>query len=405
MLLMPPGSAKSTYATLLFPAWWIAQHPRTSVLTTCNTAALAERFGRGVRSLLTDHALLLDIALQPGARAADRFITSSGTDYYGTGVQSTIMGRRADLVLIDDPIRSSLEAGTRAARDKLWDWYCSELVTRLKPNARIVLVMTRWHQDDLAGRLLSQGDWRTIRLPALAEEGDELAREPGEALWPDWEDRDALLAKQATLGEFKFAAMFQQSPLPETGRTFDLTNLQFVDSPPEGKAVRAWDFAGSIKVDNDPDWTVGLKLIRDECNGYVIQDIRRARVPARELAPLIEEVARCDGPAVTIGLPRDPGQAGLFQVSALTRILAGYRVVSSREVGSKQARAEPVASQMAVGNISIVRAAWNDSLIDELALFPHGKKDDQVDALARAFEMLVPCEATSQFVNVSILGR
>jgi hypothetical protein len=207
MLLMPPGSAKSSYASELFPAWWMARHPRGAVIAASHTASLAEHLGRRVRGLLSVHGARLGLTLRDDAHAAGRFATEGGGEYFAIGVRGAVTGRRADLALIDDPIASFADAASRAARDHLWDWYRSELVTRLKPKAAIVLVMTRWHCDDLAGRLLEQPGWTVLRLPALAEEGDPLGREPGAALWPGWEDRAALLAKRDALGEPSFAAM------------------------------------------------------------------------------------------------------------------------------------------------------------------------------------------------------
>jgi hypothetical protein len=193
--------------------------------------------------LLVEHSRYLGVKMRDDARAAGSFVTEGGGEYFGVGVSGAVTGRRADLALIDDPVRSLAEAESFSAREQLWDWFRSELVTRLKPHGRIVLVMTRWHVDDLAGRLLAQGGWRSLRLPALAEAEDPLGRLPGEALWPAWENREALLEKQGMLGERQFSALFQQMPLTETGYLFDPRLLAVVDIVPVGTAVRAWDLA------------------------------------------------------------------------------------------------------------------------------------------------------------------
>ena len=221
MLLLPPGSAKSTYASKIFPAWWLSQHPTSAVIAACHTARLAEHFGRGVKRLLDEHSTRLGVKLRGDARATGRFMTQRGGEYFGIGVQGAVTGRRADLALIDDPIRSFADAESFSAREHLWEWFRSELVTRLKPQGRIILVMTRWHDDDLAGRLIERGGWTVLRLPALAEAGDLLGRAPGDALWPQWEDRAALEEKRALLGEKHFNALFQQSPMRDGGQLFD----------------------------------------------------------------------------------------------------------------------------------------------------------------------------------------
>ncbi len=405
MLLMPPGSAKSTYASLLFPAWWLARHPTTSVITASHTAGLAEHFGRGVRTLLDEHGARLDITVRQDARAAGRFLTEYGGEYFAIGVHGAVTGRRADLALIDDPIRSRIDAENPAARERLWNWYRTELVTRLKPNARTLLVMTRWHTDDLAGRLIAQGGWTVLRLPALAESLDPMDRQPGEALWPEWEDCQALLEKQETLGERGFAALFQQAPQAEGGRLFDLSQIPIIDLMPVGVAVRAWDLAGVGEGHGDPDWTAGVKLLRDDAGRYVVEDVCRVRKPSAEINALVLDVAKQDGEAVLVALPRDPGQAGLYQISVLTAALAGFRVLSSPEAGPKLLRAERVASQIGVGNLSLKRGRWNTAFLEELAAFPHGKKDDQVDALSRAFGILITNQRSAHYTSLPFLGR
>jgi predicted phage terminase large subunit-like protein len=405
LLLLPPGSAKSTYASVLFPAWWMARHRRGAVIAASHTASLAEHFGRRVRGLLTDHSARLDVTLRADTHAAGRFATAAGGEYFAIGVRGAVTGRRADLALIDDPIASFADAASRAARDRLWDWFRTELVTRLKPNAAIVVAMTRWHCDDLAGRLLEQPGWTVLRLPALAEDDDPLGRDPGDALWPGWEDRAALLAKRETLGESSFAAMYQQAPLPETGTLFDVSQLAVVDTAPAGPAVRGWDLACSTRVENDPDWTVGVLLARDGPNRFVIDDVRRARVGPEALDGFILDVARQDGAEVRISLPRDPGQASGYQIMNLVGALAGYTVHASAETGSKPARAGGIASQVAAGRVRLRRGPWNRDFLEELARFPHGRKDDQVDALARAFALLAPVDKPARFVPLPIMGR
>ncbi len=405
MLLLPPGSAKSTYASRFFPAWWMARQPQSSVIMACHTARLAEHFGRSIRGLLEEHSGRLGLQVRTDARAAGRFVTDRGGEFFGIGVHGAVTGRRADLALIDDPVRSFVDAESFTAREHLWDWFRSELVTRMKPQGRMVLVMTRWHVDDLAGRLMAQGGWATLRLPALAEPYDQLGRDPGEALWPEWEDRAAIEAKRAMLGERQFAALFQQQPLREGGQVFDARGLRVVDSVPEGVTVRAWDLAGTADTSGDPDWTVGVRLVRDAGGAVFIDDVVRFRAASGDVAGRIRAVAEMDGLGVAVGLPQDPGQAGKSQIMFLTQMLAGFRVVASPETGSKSLRALPVASQISNGALSMRRAAWNAVFLDELASFPQGRKDDQVDALARAFTMLLSVGGPARFSTTSFLSR
>jgi predicted phage terminase large subunit-like protein len=411
MVQMPPGSAKSTYASILYPAWWFTQHPKHSIIAASHTAGLATYFGRRARSIIGEEAHWLGYDIAVRDRASSHWSTSSGGEYYSVGIRGAIIGRRADLAIIDDPVKSQAEADSAVHRDRIWDWFRSDLIPRLKPKARIVLMMTRWHQDDLCGRLLAQdpNEWRCVRLPALAEEGDQLDRSPGEPLWPEWEDIQALLRRRASVGERGWLAQFQQSPRPDSGTLFKVSCLEFIDAVPPGPpvpVVRAWDLAATTATGrNDPDWTVGVKLMRHASGRYTVLDVVRLRGTSREMEDSIAVAARVDGRTVTIGLPMDPGQAGKSQVAYLTRQLAGHHVISSRETGAKTTRAAPVASQIEAGNVTLVRANWNHAFVEELRDFPFGRKDDQVDALSHAFDMLLDIPTPARTLAVPYLGR
>jgi predicted phage terminase large subunit-like protein len=275
----------------------------------------------------------------------------------------------------------------------------------------MVLIMTRWHRDDLGGQLLARArsDWRVIRLPALAEANDPLGRSEGAALWPDWESHALLVQKRSLIGERAWAALFQQDPQPISGRLFAADRLVIVDRAPSDRltaVVRAWDLAATGATGkNDPDWTVGLKLGQQPDGRYVVLDVRRIRGSPREVEELVVETARLDGTKVIVGIPEDPGQAGKSQMSYLTRQLAGYSVVAARETGSKATRAMPIASQLEAGNVTAVEGDWNQVLTDELRDFPYGRKDDQVDALVRAFTTLTNLRSPTKMISLPIFNR
>lgn len=410
MVQMPPGAAKSTYTSMLFPAWWFGRHPRSQVIAACHTWSLAAHLGRRVRNTIVQHGEALGIGLTAGSRAATEFALASGGEYFAAGVRGPITGRRADLILIDDPIKSWAEADSRNARDALADWYRGELMARLKPKGRIVLIMTRWHEDDLAGRLLRQDDpWTVLRLPALAEAADPLGRPPGEALWPEWEDAAAIARKRQAVGERAFAALYQQQPRSDEGRLFDLSRISMLEAAPVvRRQVRAWDLAATAPAPGrDPDYTVGLKLGETESGRFVVLDVIRRRARAAEVEALLVETARLDGAQTVIALAQDPGQAGVAQVAYLTRSLSGFQVVATPETGAKLTRAMPAAAQIDSGNLEMLRAPWADVLLAELRAFPDGEKDDQVDALSRAVATLATrvAAAPSRRINIPYLLR
>jgi predicted phage terminase large subunit-like protein len=397
LVLMPPGSAKSTYTSIIFPVWWFMQHPRSSVISASHTAALVEHFSHRIQALIDEHRQRIGFDLLTDDRTAAHWQTSAGGEYFAVGVRGAITGRRADLAIIDDPIKSMGEADSPKHRQHVWDWYTAELMTRLKPDARVVIVMTRWHEQDLGGQLIARSseDWRVLRLPAIAEDQDPIGRPSGAPLWPEWETLDALHKKQTVVGSRIWSALFQQSPHPSTGRLFKVGELRSVleqpsPRPSSERGVRAWDLAATPdSAHHDPDWTVGLKLVVDEEGRYLVDHVVRIRGNYRAVQDVVVSTARSDGYSVVISLPIDPGQAGKSQIAQLSSLLAGHRIYTSREQGSKLSRALPVAAQIEAGNVAIRIGPWNQAFIDELITFPQGTKDDQVDALSRAFMTLL----------------
>jgi predicted phage terminase large subunit-like protein len=406
MLLMPPGSAKSTYASVVFPAWYLLNHPKARIIAACHTDSLAAHFGRRVRSLVLRHGPGKRDGLARDDRSAGRFSTLRGASYFATGVRGPLMGQRGELIVIDDPIKSAADAESGLARDALWDWFRAELTTRLTPGGKIVLVMTRWHEDDLAGRLLASGDgWLTLKMPALAEADDEFGRAEGSPLWPEWENAEALARRRRAVGPRAWASLYQQAPRTEAEALFQTGRIGVLESEPAcRRVVRAWDLAATAAAEGrDPDWTAGIKLGRTDAGGFVVLDVRRFRGGPHEVAETIAQTAKLDGREVAIGLPQDPGQAGKQQVAWLTGLLAGFRVTAGPETGSKITRAGPAAAQVEAGNLAVVRALWNRPFLDELRDFPGGRKDDQVDALARALAMLA--DAPARRLQLAIFGR
>ena len=423
MLFLPPGSAKSTYASVLFPAWYLAQGDGLRVIGASYGASLAETFSGRVQRVIRDHAGALGYELE--REAVDRWTTSRGGEYLASGVGGPIAGFRADLAIIDDPVKSQEEADSERYRDRTWEWYLSDLRPRLRPGGRIVLITTRWHEDDLAGRILlhSPGDWRVLKLPAIAEDDDPLGRAPGEPLWgddPNYRYDAAILEARENYektGNLRaWYALYQQSPRALEGSVFRVDRLVVVDDPPPPEViqppvvpgghlfgpllkqshprtrfrsrVRAWDLAATAPGGSgDPDWTVGVLLSELEDGRWLVEDVRRERGGPEMVERLIRETAAMDGRDVTVRLPID-GPAGKMQVSYLTRRLAGLSVVSDRETKSKATRAMPVAAQVNAGNVMVLRRQWTRAFIEELRSFPAGVHDDQVDALAAAFNVL-----------------
>jgi predicted phage terminase large subunit-like protein len=409
MVQMPPGSAKSTYVSVLFPAYFFARHAGAQIIATAHTASLAEHFGRQLRRTIAEHGEKLGLALAKETKAAGRFSLLDGGTYFAAGVRGPITGRRADLILIDDPIKSWAEAESLVYRDALYEWYRAELIARLRPNGRVVLLMARWHEDDLAGRLMAKGSgWQNLTLPALAELGDPLGRDIGEPLWPEWQGAEAIATIRNEVGERAFTALYQQKPRRSNSALFKTWTISILaEAPPVVRTIRAWDLAATLpSAGRNPDYTVGLKLGVTEDSRLVVLDIIRMRESPAQVHAKILATAQADGTGAIVALPKDPGQAGAAQIAIFTRELIGYQVISSPETGAKVTRAMPAATQMDAGNIYFIAAPWNEAFIAELREFPDSDKDDQVDALSRAVNTLATTDSTnSKLLRIPLLGR
>jgi len=411
MVLMPPGSAKSTYASVIFPAWWFTKYPNSSIIAASHSASLAQNFSRKVKTLIDSHGSPLGFTTARAANTAAHWRTTSGGEYLALGVRGAIAGLRADLVIIDDPVKCLADAESPRQRNHIWEWYKSDIIPRLKPKGKVLLIMTRWHPEDLGGQLIDNApqDWRVLRLPALAEHNDPLGRSIGEPLWPNWESGAELLKKRDLIGSRAWASLYQQSPVPTLSQLFLTERISIADGmniDPTGSTIRAWDLAATFSARNgDPDWTVGLKLQCSPDNKYFVLDIVRIRGTPSQVEETIKQTAQTDGRHVKISLPEDPGQAGKSQIAYLTRQLAGFHVHSSRETGSKETRAMPVAPQIEAGNLFLKKSHWNNIFLEELRSFPWGSKDDQVDALSRAFNILSEQRQPTKSVNLNLLRR
>ncbi len=409
MVQMPPGAAKSTYGSVLFPAYFFSQHPGQQIIATAHTASLAAYFGRRARAVIVEHGDALGLKLRAQSRAAGEFSLESGAEYFAAGVRGPITGRRADLILIDDPIKSWAEAESEVARDALYDWYRAELTARLKPHGRVVLMMTRWHQRDLAGRLMEASeDWTCLKLPALSTGRDALGRAEGAALWPEWQDERALARRKLEVGERAFLAMYQQNPQPPGAAMFNLKNIRILaEAPRVVRAIRAWDLAATAAGHGtNPDFTVGLKLGLVADGALVVLDVIRRRGTPSEIEALIIGAAKTDGTATMVALPQDPGQAGVAQVADLRAKMSAYHVHATPERGNKELRAHLAATQIDGGNIALVAAPWNDAFLSELAAFPGAAKDDQVDALSRAVNTMATTRGQpARMMTIPMIGR
>ena len=385
-IFMPPGSAKSTYTSALFPPWYLAQNPAKMVIAASHTAELAERWGRRVRNLVAEHGPRLGFFIAADNQAAGRWATSADGEYYAAGVGGSITGRRADLVVIDDPVRSREDAESETVREKVWDWYRADLITRLKPGAAVVLVQTRWHEDDLAGRILAAegdkkdgGQWEVIRLPALAELLDPLGRAPGAALWPEWEGVEQLERKRSIIGPRDWSALYQQRPTAEDGTYFKKEWFRTYKEAPDRLTIyMSGDFA---VTEGGGDFTeLAVWGVDQFDNVYALDWWSGQASSDRWAAEFIRLIKRWK-PVTFIGEAGPIRRAMEPLLGRMMRDERAYAVIEWLSSGNdKAANARPLQAFMANGRFHFPSTDWAERVQDQMLRFPDGKYDDAVDA-------------------------
>jgi predicted phage terminase large subunit-like protein len=392
MVFMPPGSAKSTYTSDLFPPWFLAQGRDRSIIAASNTADLAQSFSRRVRARVREHGPLLGYGLD--REAEELWTTTNGGQYRAAGVGGVITGLRADLAVIDDPIRSREDADSENRRNRVWEWFQDDLTTRLRPGAGVVLVQTRWHEDDLAGRLLEREAkrWRVLSLPAIAEVPDDpLGRAPGDPLWGDDEYGygDDLLRKRQTADARTWAALYQQRPAPAEGSLFRREWLKR-EAPPPRDRMRVYGASDYAVTSDGGDYTVHVVLGMDPAGRLHLLDVWRAQASAD-----VWVEAFCDLVAKwrPLAWAEENGQIKSGVGPFLDRRMRERQTFTSRRQfptrGDKAVRAQSIIGRMALDGLRLrPDAPWIADLEAELLTFPAGKHDDQVDALGLAGQLL-----------------
>ena len=405
MVFMPPRHGKSELISKWFPAWFLGRHPKLKIIHTSYEAHFSQDWGAKARDILIEHGnTVFGKTVKKDKRAVANWQTVEGGGMTCTGAGGPITGKGADLFIIDDPIKNDEEAFSARMREKQWDWWRSTARSRLQKNGSVVLIQTRWHEDDLAGRMIRESteDWRVINFPALAEENDILGREVGETLCPELISQKEMETNKLEAGEYFWNALYQQRPSPLSGGIFkrswvktyekegDLYGLEasgFV-SEQDCYIVSTVDLAASVKESADytviSTWAVTLK--RD----LILLDCIRERLEGPDQLHMIRNVARRMRPA-WIGIEK----AGYQMTAIQTLLREGFPIRELIPDRDKVARAIPAAARMEAGLVFFPKVAhYLDTIIHELMVFPNGKHDDFVDTFGYAardlFENVMP---------------
>lgn len=410
MVFLPPQHGKSSLISLYFPAWYIGRHPDKYIVLASYEATFAASWGGRARDIIRDYGLeLFGVSLDVHRQASDWWWTSDGGYMLSAGVGGPITGKTASVAIIDDPIKNAEEANSAIDRQHKWEWLQSTLYTRLEQDASIILIMTRWHEDDLAGRLLSQMDkggesWTVISLPAIAEDDDPLGRRQGDPLWPEKKDKNFLEAQQRAMGPYYWQAQYQQHPTPIGGGLFKRDWFRYIIVEDqsyviEGKLIPIKECRRFVIVDlafserKSADYTVLASWAVTPDDDLLLLDIIRVRLED-ELMAVAEGTDINDTGLLRVlwDLWRSfkPGWIGIEKTSIKLSLIEyakkkGLPIRDLMPDKDKVSRAQSAIAKMSAGGIYFLRgASWLKEYEDELLSFPYGAHDDQVDVTSYA---------------------
>lgn len=395
MLFMPPRHGKSEMVTVRYAAWRLLRDPHLRIVIASYSQKLASSFSRKVRSIYTNTPYVepdSDLVVN----AVDEWETKSGGGVKAVGVGAGITGFGADLIIIDDPVKSRAEAESKNQRDNVWEWFTDDLTTRLEVDGSIILIQTRWHEDDLAGRLLARAEsdtellskkdrWKVVSMPAIANEDDP---ERHKALCPARFPLKKLLEKREQMGSYSFAALYQQSPIPSEGALFKREWFTRIvnEAPPGLRWFRGYDLAVSKKT--SADYTASFRVALDKRSGDLyIADGFRARMEFPDQRKFIVGRIRDEGDTrhgIEEALHGQAFVQELWRDERLSKfVFSGVRVTTD-----KYTRALTWANRAEAGKVVLVRGRWIDAFLDEVTHFPNSAHDDQVDAVSLAVQMM-----------------
>jgi predicted phage terminase large subunit-like protein len=405
MVFMPPRHGKSNAITIRFPAWYLEKRPEDRVIVGAYNQTLANKFSRQTRKIATER-----LALSKERTAVEDWETEAGGGLRAVGVGGGITGQGGNLIIIDDPVKNREEANSQAYRDKVWDWYTDDLSTRMEPGAAIILIMTRWHQDDLAGRILASEDgpnWTVINLPALAEIGedgelDELGRKEGEALCPERYDVKALLDIKRVLGA-SFQSLYQQRPSAVEGEIWKREWWKYYKQLPPGPCLtlHSWDTAFKAKQRNDPWGCVILKVYK---TGIYVTFRLNQKMETPDGKRAIRNVNAMDPANVILIEDKASGQNIVQELRRDTTLpIIAFNIGTN----DKEERARLATPTVEAGQVFLPEdAPWLVEFIDQMATFPNGKHDEDSDIIAQAIIWIQQQQKPRSYsTHVNFMGR
>lgn len=388
---MPPRHTKSEFASYLLPAWFLGKFPEKKIIQTAHTAELAVGFGRKVRNLVSseDYKKVFGTQLSSDSKAAGRWNTDKGGDYFAIGVGGAVTGKGADLLIIDDP-HSEQEAkqGNPAVYDAVYEWYTSGPRQRLQPGGAIIVVMTRWSKKDLTGQILKNSskdgtdDWEIIEFPAILPSGTPL--------WPGFWKKEELESIKAEIPVAKWEAQYQQNPTSEEGAIVkrEYWKIWEGESPPPCQyIIQSWDtaFETSNRADYSACTTWGV-FDREDRHGnmvpnIILLDALKQRMEFPDLKRKAVELYREWNPDTTIIEKRAAGAPLVYELRKAGVPVSEYTPYKGQD---KISRVNAVVDLFASGMVWRPDRRWAEEVSEEMAEFPYGEHDDLTDSASQA---------------------
>jgi predicted phage terminase large subunit-like protein len=388
---MPPRHTKSEFASYLLPSWFLGKFPEKKIIQTAHTAELATGFGRKVRNLVSseNYQKVFDTKLSSDSKAAGRWNTHLGGDYFAIGVGGAVTGKGADLLIIDDP-HSEQEAkqGNPAVFDNVYEWFTSGPRQRLQPGGAIIIVMTRWSKRDLTGQILKNAgkdgvdQWEIIDFPAIMPSGTPL--------WPAFWSKTALEALKAELPVAKWEAQYQQNPTSEEGAIIkrEQWSIWEKDTPPQCEyIIQSWDtaFEKNNRADYSACTTWGVfqhpNKQGDMRPNIILLDAFKQRMEFPELKKMALELWKEWEPDTLIVEKRAAGAPLIYEMRKMGIPLSEFTPGKGND---KISRVNAISDLFASGVVWCPETRWAEEVMDELASFPNGDHDDLVDSSSQA---------------------
>lgn len=396
--LIPTHNSRLT--AIEFTTWLLGRNPKADIILASYAQSLSETSSKAAKARLNEleYQRVFDTRLNTRDASASDWATTDGGRYRAVGVGGAITGRGADFLIIDDPHTNYEEAHSPTMRRKVWNWYMSDAQTRLSPNGVVVIIMTRWHTDDLVGRLLdperqkemeadgvSSEPWRVVNFPAIAKDNDQLGRKRGEPLSPQRYPVKRLKQIRASMTGYIWSALYDGNPVPEGGNYIDTAKFK-IRRPgeiPDGLSwVRFWDLATDEKKDSD--FTAAPRCAIDANGELWIADMIRGQWKWPKARETIKRTAEDE--MIEIGVEAVAG----FKTALdnLREVLTCVRITEHSPSRDKLTRALPWIALADNGKVNLVQGGWVGSFLAEAAQFPSGANDDQVDGVSGAYHML-----------------